>query len=117
MAQAQRRLKARYRTVGPKVVDLEYTHCHIDESGSLVQEQRTRRAKTWMVYMPAGHSIRVEEAELKRLGFHLKPRIIDLDTGDVVDLGGDPYDMGPELDEEVEDILGSDDEGVVTKKK
>lgn len=116
MALAQRRLKARYRTVGPKMVDLEYTHCHIDESGSLVQEQKVRRAKTWMVYMPAGHSIRVEEAELKRLGFHLKPRVIDLDTGDVVDLGGDPYDMGQDIEDD-EEILGSDDDGIVTKKK
>lgn len=46
-----------------------------------------------MVYFPQGHSIRVERDELVRLKYHLKPRLVDMETGDVIDRGGDPYDF------------------------
>lgn len=39
----------------------------------------------YMVYFPHGHSIRVRDmAELKRLGFHRMPGVIDLETGEEV---------------------------------
>src|SRR5205085_7233604 len=92
---AQRRnLKARYQVKGPRTEPVTYTHCYIDENGALQQEQRTEDRECYMVYFPHGHSIRVTSFErLKELGYHIKPRIVDMETGDVVELGGDPYDF------------------------
>jgi hypothetical protein len=48
----------------------------------------------YYVFFPHGHSIRVTSYDkLVELGYHIKPRIVDMDTGDVVDVGGDPYDF------------------------
>jgi len=100
---ATRRLRARYRTVGPKKAQVTYQKNWIDEeTRSLQSEMVTEEMDTWMVYFPAGHSIRFCGAaglkELKKSGFHLRPRLVDMDTGDVVDSGGDPYDFGEEGD-------------------
>ena len=39
--------------------------------------------KGWMVYFPAGHSIRVRsETELRRLGFHNAPNLLDMESDD-----------------------------------
>lgn len=109
MQTQRRRVKAKYRVAPPKKVQLSYTHCTMDpETKSLQQTPKTREAVMYMVYLPAGHSIRVEYDELKRLGFHIKPRLIDMDTGDVVDIGGDPYDFGG--DEPAEEIIVQDDD-------
>jgi len=109
----QRKVKARYRTVGPKIEKVTYKLHSIDEETKSLQEQEvTEEMKTWMVYFPAGHSIRFcgERGwkELVKLGFHLRPRMIDMDTGDVVDVGGDPYDFGPA--EEISGIVLDDSE-------
>jgi hypothetical protein len=40
---ANRNLKARYRTVGPKREIVKYTKCFIDENGALQQEQAKKR--------------------------------------------------------------------------
>jgi hypothetical protein len=106
----QRKLRARYKTVGPKLVTKHYTKCHMDETKSMVQEPATKQVKMWMVYLPQGHSVRLEEKELKRMGYHLKPRIVDMLTGDVIEMGGDPYDFGePEEEEIVIDDFEEDD--------
>lgn len=98
MSQPKRRVKARYRTVGPTKVTQEYTKAWIDEeTKSLQQETATREIEMYTVYLPQGHSIRVGYPELVRLGFHMRPRLVDMDTGDVVELGGDPYDFGPNM--------------------
>jgi hypothetical protein len=72
------------------------------ETKSLQQEPVVVEKDMYMVYFPQGHSIRVDRKELERLGFHLKPRLVDLETGDLVDPGGDPYDFGG--DGEAEDF-------------
>jgi hypothetical protein len=91
---AQRNLKARYRTVGPKSEKVTYTKCYIDENGALQQESATEEMECYYVFFPHGHSIRVTSFEkLKELGYHIKPRIVDMDTGDLIDIGGDPYDF------------------------
>jgi hypothetical protein len=73
-------------------------HWIYEETKSLQRETITEQFKTWMVYFPQGHSIRFVGdsglAEMTKLGFHLKPRLVDMETGDVVDSGGDPYDFG-----------------------
>ena len=92
---AQRRIKAAYRTVGPRKVTVHVNKCIMDkETKSLEQKMVEEVKEMYMVYFPRGHSIRVDYAELKRLGYHLRPRMVDIDTGDVVDVGGDPYDFG-----------------------
>lgn len=91
---ANRNLKARYRTVGPKRENVKYTKCFIDENGALQQEQAEEEMECYYVFFPHGHSIRVTSYDrLVELGYHMKPRIVDMDTGDVIDIGGDPYDF------------------------
>jgi hypothetical protein len=112
----RRKVKARYRVIGPKVVTQTYTKAWIDEeTKSLHQEQATRKVEMYEVYMPQGHSIRVGYDELVRLGFDKRPRLVDMETGDVVDIGGDPYDFAPNLSPQAESedeifLVADDDE-------
>ena len=89
------RIRARYAVKGPRKEPVTYTHCWMDEdTKSLQQEVRTEERDCYMVYFPQGHSIRVTSFEaLKEMGYHLKPRMVDMETGDVIDIGGDPYDF------------------------
>jgi N-acetyl-anhydromuramyl-L-alanine amidase AmpD len=114
MAATERlKLRARYRTVGPKLVKQTYTHCWMDEDEkSLQQEVKTREVEMYMVYFPQGHSIRVTFEELKRLGYHLKPRMIDMFTGDVIDIGGDEYDFA-KIDSNDDDEHETDGDDVI----
>ena len=111
----QRKLKAKYRTVGPKLETVTYDRHWIDEeTKSLQRETVKQEMKTWMVYFPAGHSVRfcgdAGFEAMKTLGYHLKPRLIDMDTGDVVDSGGDPYDFGAPDENEHDIALGDSEE-------
>lgn len=112
----QRRIKAAYRTVGPKVELVTYEKCSMDDTKSLQREQVTEKMNTWMVYLPNGNSVRfcgdAGFTEMKRLGLHLKPRMIDMDTGDVVDTGGDPYDFGTSEETSGDEIILDDSEEV-----
>jgi len=86
-----------------------------DDTKSLQQETVTEKRDCYMVYFPQGHSIRVTSfEELKRMGYHLKPRMVDMETGDVIDIGGDPYDFAnnPQGDETNINILHKEDEDV-----
>lgn len=105
----KRRLKARYMVSPPKKVQQTYTACEM-VGGDMIQTVKTREVVLYMVRLPQGHSIRIGREELVRLGFHLKPRIVDMDSGDVVDLGGDPYDFGKEDDAPHEVVIASDDD-------
>lgn len=98
MREQKRNLKARYQTVGPRTENVTYTECYIDENGALQQKKVTKEMETFMVYFPHGHSIRVTSRErLVELGYHVKPRLVDMETGDIVDLGGDPYDFAKDF--------------------
>lgn len=93
-----RRVKAKYRTVGPKREKVSFTKAYIDkETKSLQQEQAEEERDCYYVYFPQGHSIRLTGdaglKELKRLGYHKRPRMVDMDTGDLVDIGGQEYDF------------------------
>lgn len=101
MLNPRMKLKARYKTVGPKKVRVQVTQAKMVD-GSLIQEKVWTDKEMYMVYFPMGHSIRVDRTELVRLGFHKKPRLIDLETGDVIDIGGDPYDLENTGDVDVE---------------
>jgi len=117
MAATERlKLRAKYRTVGPKKVVQKYTHCYMDkETNSLQQEEREREVDMFMVYFPQGHSIRVDKENLVRLGYHIKPRLVDMNTGDVVDMGGDLYEFGDTSADDSEDHE-TDDEGVIISR-
>lgn len=106
----QPKVRARYKVVGPKVVKVMKNMSYMDkETKSLQQKSEEVEEKTWMVYFPQGHSIRVNERELRRQGFHLKPRLVDMNTGDVLDIGGDEYDLSNDIaDRDIE--LVEDDE-------
>lgn len=95
------KIRARYSVKGPKKELVTYTKCSIDpETKSLIQEEITEEMETYMVYFPHGHSIRCTSYEkLKELGYHLKPRMVDMETGDLIDAGGDPYDFSTPDDE------------------
>jgi hypothetical protein len=109
---AERRLKARYMVKGPIREAVTFNKCHMDEkTKSLIQKEVTEEKECFYVLFPNGHSIRLTSREkLKELGFDKKPRIVDMDTGDVVEVGGDPYDFGDnplrDLDVALTDDLG-----------
>lgn len=111
---SQPKVRARYKVVGPKVVKRMKTIHFMDDSGSLQSREEEAEEKMWMVYFPQGHSIRVDEANLRLNKFHLKPRLIDMETGDVLDLGGDEYNLSEEIFDrdlelvEDEELLGND---------
>jgi hypothetical protein len=101
--QPNMKLRARYKTVGPKKVKVQINRSYMDkETKSLQQEKVWVEQDMYMVYFPQGHSIRVDKAELVRMGYHVKPRLVDMNTGDVVDTGGDPYDLDNTGDADVE---------------
>lgn len=99
MAQQQRNIKARYHTrfLGEQDVTFKKCWMEVPEGATtpiMMSEFVTEKRECWLVSFPQGHSIRLtDRKELERMGYHLKPRMVDMDTGDVVELGGDPYDF------------------------
>lgn len=118
---AQRQVKAKYRVkpLGKVTVYINQARM-VNEKGSevpsKVDKQVAVEQEMFMVYFPAGHSIRINKEELVRMGYHLRPRLIDMETGDVVEIGGDPYSFmgmdadGDDVDPSVEIILQDDDD-------
>lgn len=100
-----RKVKAPYQTIGPKREMVTYTKASYkpvdpkDPKGErkLVQEKVTEEMDTWLVRFAMGHSTRFcgerGKRELIRMGYDKTPRLIDMETGDVVDIGGNPYDL------------------------
>lgn len=102
------KIRARYAVKGPRKENVTFTRCRINpETKSLEQEQVTEERETFMVMFPQGHSIRVTSREqLAELGYDKKPRMVDMETGDVIDPGGDPYDFAADM----EDVVLMEDE-------
>ena len=102
------KIRARYVTKGPINEPVTYTKCTMDEeTKSLKQEEVTENMDCYYVMFPQGHSIRVTSYEkLAEMGYHLKPRMVDMETGDVIDPGGDPYDFANDM----EDVVVMDEE-------
>jgi len=112
---AQRNLKARYHVTGPKREMVTYEKCTMNEDKNLVRETVTEEKDCYHVRFPQGHSIRVTSYDrLKELGYHIRPRMVDMDTGDVVDLGGDPYDFARGDDD---NVVVADDADMPTRRK
>lgn len=109
------KVRARYKVVGPQLVKRVKPISYMDKSGSLQYEDKEVEEKLWMVYFPQGHSIRVNEKELRRQRFHLKPRLVDMNTGDVLDLGGDEYDLSQDIEDR--DIELVEDEEILNGPK
>lgn len=95
---AQRNVKARYRVVGPQTVKVRTRVSRMVklEGSNVPAKEDTFEdvvKEVFMVYFPQKHSIRVDKKELIRMGYHLKPRLVDMDSGETIDFGGDPYDF------------------------
>lgn len=108
---ANRKIRARYHVRKLGKQKITYNKCGIDpDTKSLTQETVTEEfPDCYMVSFPQGHSIRVTSFErLKELGYHVKPRMVDMETGETVDFGGDEYDFANQ-DDDV--IVMDDDEG------
>ncbi len=126
LAQEQngRRVKARFAVRGPLVEMVSQNRAKMDELGSLQQEIVKEEMKVWYVAVPSGSANGVPtitrfcgEAglkEMERMGYTKKPRMIDLDTGDVLDIGGEDYDFSAIIDEQVEVV---DDEDTNPKSR
>ena len=107
---AQRNIKARYhvRALGKQPVT--FNKCSVDSDNNVVMQEVTEEQDCYMVLFPQGHSIRVTSFErLKEMGYHLRPRMVDMETGDTVNIGGDPYDFAQQ-DEGANIVLADDDE-------
>lgn len=117
-SQPQRNIKARYHTRYLGKQSVTYNQCKMikpegAEHPQLEVEKVTEDKDCWMISFPQGHSIRVtDRRELERMGYHLKPRMVDMNTGDVVDMGGDPYDFASNYDE----VIVMDDEDLTLAK-
>lgn len=108
------KIRARYAVKGPRKEDVTYTKARIDENGALQMEPVTEKMDCYMVFFPQGHSIRVTSYErLVEMGYHLKPRMVDMETGDIIDVGGDPYDFENMTDI---DVIMEEKEEVKTPK-
>ena len=101
------KLRARYMVKKLGKQPVKFTKCWMDEdTKSLQQKEVTEERECFMVLFPQGHSIRVTSREqLAELGYDKKPRIVDMETGDVIEVGGDMYDFDnmDELDVVVDD--------------
>jgi hypothetical protein len=67
----------------------------------------------FMVLFPQGHSVRMNLKELKAQGLDKRPRMVDMDTGDVIDTGGDPFDFENMPNEP--DVIAEDDDFLVER--
>lgn len=86
-----------YNKAGYKVVDKQ------TGERKFVVEQVTEEHDAWLVTFAMGHQTRFVGKrgwdDLVRMGYDKKPRLIDMETGDVVDIGGDPYDLTADTSE------------------
>lgn len=107
------KVRARYAVKGPRKEMVTFNRASMDkETKSLQQEEVTEERECFMVMFPQGHSIRVTSREqLKELGFDKKPRLVDMETGDVIDVGGDPYDFDNGAVDIDDNIVLVDDKG------
>jgi hypothetical protein len=97
------KLRARYKVVGPKKVKRVVNKAFMDDTKSLQQKKVVVEEERYTVYFPQGHSLTLTKEGLIEQGLHVRPRIVDMNTGDVLEAGGDPYDFGePIKDFEVE---------------
>lgn len=111
---AERKIRARYAVKGPVKEKVTYTKCAIDKDKHLQMESVTEEMECYYVFFPQGHSIRVTSfAALKEMGYHLKPRMVDMETGDVVDVGGDLYDFANMED----NVIPMEDEDIELEQK
>jgi hypothetical protein len=114
----RQKIRARYAVKGPTKQKVTFTKASMNkETKSMELEEVTEERDCYMVLFPQGHSIRVTSYDLlKQMGYHLKPRMVDMETGDIVEIGGDPYDFA---NDEItnDDIILDEDEPSMKRKK
>ncbi len=106
------KIRARYAVKGPKKEPVTYNKCSMNpETKSMEIKSVTEEMDCYWVYFPMGHSIRVTSFEkLKEMGYHLKPRMVDMDTGEIIDIGGSPYDFADNI-QDSDNIIVMEDDG------
>ena len=88
------KIRARYKVVGPKTVTRQVTKASIDPVTKAMTTQVVDVTEPmWTVFFPQGHSTRMNEKELRYHNLHIAPRLQDLATGDILDVGGQEYDL------------------------
>jgi hypothetical protein len=109
----QSKIRARYKVVGPKTVTRIVTKAYIDPVSKAMNTKRTEVTEPmWTVFFPQGHSTRMNEKELRYHNLHRKPRLQDLATGDIIDMGGDEYDLDKAI-EDFDAVLEHDDDDLL----
>lgn len=69
-----------------KVTKAKYVFDDPDHKTSHIEYEEVEEPLGFMVYFPAGHSIRIAtETELRRLGFNRIPGLVDQDTGEIIE--------------------------------
>jgi hypothetical protein len=103
------KIRARYKVVGPKTVKRWKNTCFMDDQTKSLQQKKVLVEESrYMVYFPQGHSISLTKEGLIEHGLHRKPRLVDMNTGDVIDTGGDFYDFDNPIEDH--DVLLADDD-------
>lgn len=93
---SQQKVLAQYFVDGPKMVKrTKQVHKHVD--GRIQSSDVEVEEEVFDVVFPKGHITRMDRQELTRLGFDKRPRLIDAETGDVIERGGDPFDFVDEV--------------------
>jgi hypothetical protein len=108
-----RKIKAPYQTIPLGEQEVEFVKASKNvKTGEFKTEKIKEKHPCWLVKFPMGHSVRFVgergRKDLERLGYHKKPRLIDMETGDVVDIGGDPYDMDGGADDNSTIVLSDE---------
>ncbi len=113
------KIRARYVVKGPKKEQVTFTKATMEPvTKSMQLETVTEERECFMVLFPQGHSIRVTSRDkLKELGYHLKPRMVDMDTGDVIETGGDPYDFANNVDLGDVTLVDEEDDTTIDRKR
>lgn len=103
------KIRARYMVKPLGKVKRWVTKAIIDkETKSMTTKKVEIEEEMFMVLFPQGHSVRMNKKELVAQNLHLRPRMVDMETGDVIDTGGDPFDF-EKMPNEPDVIMEDDD--------
>lgn len=108
------KIRARYMVKPLGLTKRKVTKAKIDkETKSMITVEEIVEENMFMVLFPQGHSVRMNLRELKAQGLDKRPRMVDMETGDVIDTGGDPFDFENMPNEP--DVIAEDDDFLVQR--
>lgn len=108
------RIRARYMVKPLGITKRLVTKATIDkQTKAMDTKQVPVEEEMFMVLFPQGHSVRMNKKELIAQKLHVRPRMVDMDTGDVIDTGGDVFDFDNMPNEP--DVIAEDDDFLVER--